>query len=115
MSVFAPFINFNTNSSTCLIYFTMLASELTADNFATFNALERVASALSLCGTAFVVVTFLSSEAFQKPINRLVFYACLGNIFSNIATIMARAAITAVKDGNFNTSLCQFQAVLIQM
>lgn len=93
----------------------MLASELSDDNFATFDDLERIASALSLCGTAFVVITFLSSEAFQKPINRLVFYACLGNIFTNIATIMARAAITAVQNDNFNTGLCQFQAVLIQM
>ncbi|KUJ21415.1 uncharacterized protein LY89DRAFT_433069 [Mollisia scopiformis] len=93
----------------------MHASELSQANFTTFNQLERIASAFSLCGTAFVAVTFLSSEAFQKPINRLVFYACLGNIFTNVATIMARAAVEAVSDGNFNTPLCQFQAVLIQM
>ncbi|KAE8443801.1 hypothetical protein EG329_001395 [Mollisiaceae sp. DMI_Dod_QoI] len=93
----------------------MLVDDLTSADYATFSNLERIASALSLCGTAFVAFTFLSSEAFQKPINRLVFYACLGNIFSNVATIMARAAIDAVKDKNYHTSLCQFQAVLIQM
>lgn len=93
----------------------MYVGDLNEANFATFNTLERVASALSLLGTAFVAITFLGSEAFQKPINRLVFYACLGNIFTNVATIMARAAIEAVHDDNYNTNLCQFQGVLIQM
>lgn len=93
----------------------MLAEDLSQADFASFNQLERIASAFSLCGTAFVVFTFLSSEAFQKPINRLVFYACLGNVFTNIASIMARGAIEAVHGGNYYTSLCQFQALLIQM
>lgn len=90
----------------------MLVTELTPQQLSNFSKLERVGSGLSLAGCAFIAVTFLFSKAFHKPINRLVFYASMGNVFTNIATIMARAA---VETKHYNGALCQFQAFLIQM
>ncbi|RKF71613.1 putative g-protein coupled receptor [Golovinomyces cichoracearum] len=81
-------------------------------NYANLSIIERIGSVLSLAGTIFIVVTFLSSTSFHKPINRLVFYAAIGNIASNIATLIARSAVDR---GQFNGALCQAQAFLIQM
>ena len=90
----------------------MLAEDITPQQLANFSTLERVASVLSLSGCAFIAITFLTSKAFHKPINRLVFYASMGNIFTNIATIIARAA---VETKHYNGAMCQFQGFLIQM
>ncbi|TQS39327.1 hypothetical protein Golomagni_00152 [Golovinomyces magnicellulatus] len=81
-------------------------------HYADLSIIERIGSVLSLAGTIFIVVTFLSSTSFHKPINRLVFYAAIGNIASNIATLIARSAVDR---GQFNGALCQTQAFLIQM
>lgn len=88
----------------------MLPSELTEGQFTAFTTVERVCSTLSLAGCAFIATTFLSSKHFHKPINRLVFYASLGNIFTNVATIISRSALD-----NASGPLCQFQSFLIQM
>jgi hypothetical protein len=71
---------------------------------------ERVGSVLSLLGAAFIITTFLSHNAFHKPINRLVFFAAWGNIMSNVGTLMSTSGINL----GVNSSLCQFQAFLIQ-
>lgn len=42
-----------------------------------FNVIERTCSVLSLLGCIFIIVTYCVSDAFHKPINRLVFYASL--------------------------------------
>ena len=88
----------------------MTPKELTAADLNDFVTVERVCSTLSLLGCLFIAVTFLGSKAFHKPINRLVFYASMGNVFTNIATIISRSALNDVNGG-----LCQFQAFLIQM
>jgi hypothetical protein len=90
----------------------MLAEDITKQQLSNFSTLERVGSVLSLAGCAFIAITFLCSKAFHKPINRLVFYASMGNVFTNIATIMARAA---VQEKHYTGAFCQFQAFLIQM
>ncbi|KAI9806239.1 MAG: hypothetical protein M1825_006354 [Sarcosagium campestre] len=72
---------------------------------------ERITSVLSLLGTFFIIGTFLCSSAFHKPINRLVFYACFGNIAANVGTLMSTSGIEA----GVGSPLCQFQAFLIQM
>jgi len=90
----------------------MKATELSSYDLDNFQVIERVGSALSLVGCSFIAITFLGSKAFHKPINRLVFYASIGNIFTNIATIISREAVIS---GYFNGALCQFQAFLIQM
>lgn len=71
---------------------------------------ERICSAVSLVGTFIIVTTFISSRSFRKPINRLVFYASWGNIMANIATLISQSGIHA----GVGSSLCQFQAFLIQ-
>lgn len=71
---------------------------------------ERVASALSLAGAAFVLITFSLNDKFRKPINRLVVYATFGNIITNVATLISTGGIEAGR----GSSLCQFQAFLIQ-
>ncbi|KAJ5304373.1 uncharacterized protein N7443_004033 [Penicillium atrosanguineum] len=71
---------------------------------------ERICSAVSLVGTFVIVSTFISFRSFRKPINRLVFYASWGNIMANIATLISQSGIQA----GFGSSLCQFQAFLIQ-
>ncbi|KIW93530.1 uncharacterized protein Z519_06135 [Cladophialophora bantiana CBS 173.52] len=70
---------------------------------------ERVTSVFSVLGAAFIIATFLSDSKFRKPINRLVFYAAWGNLFANVATLIARSGIKL----GVTSSLCQFQALLI--
>jgi hypothetical protein len=72
---------------------------------------ERTASALSLLGAAFIISTFSVNKNFHKPINRLVFYACFGNVMANIGTFISTSGVTSGADG----PLCQFQGFLIQM
>ena len=72
---------------------------------------ERTTSVLSLLGAAFIITTFLTNKDFHKPINRLVFYACWGNLMSNIGTIISISGMESGVDG----PLCQFQGFLIQM
>ncbi|KAI9683914.1 MAG: hypothetical protein M1829_004249 [Trizodia sp. TS-e1964] len=71
---------------------------------------ERVTSVFSLLGTSFIITTFLFHHSFSHSINRLVFFAALGNSASNIATLISRSSLA---EGE--TALCQFQAFLIQM
>jgi hypothetical protein len=88
----------------------MLATDLTEDQLNMFSTLERISSVLSLFGIIWVLVTFLTSKHFHKPINRMVFYATLGNIFTSVATLISRAAVTRPE-----SALCQFQGLLVQM
>lgn len=75
-----------------------------------FDTAEKVASVFSVLGAMFIIFTFLLDDRFRKAINRLVFYACWGNLFSNVATLISRSGIKLGVD----TALCQFQAFLIQ-
>ncbi|KAF7876337.1 hypothetical protein EAF04_001430 [Stromatinia cepivora] len=88
----------------------MNAENITSHEFETIDAIERTCSGISLLGCFFIIITFLTTTAFRKPINRLVFYASLGNLFTNLATLISRSALEK-PDGRF----CQFQAFLIQM
>lgn len=83
---------------------------LTATQIQDIVITERISSILSLVGTAFVIGTFLLNNKFRKPINRLVFYATFGNILTNVATLVSTDGIEAGQ----SSSLCQFQAFLIQ-
>ena len=77
----------------------------------TLLATERTASVLSMVSCVFVFVTFCSSKRFRKPINRLLFYATIGNFLMNIGTMTSLSGIYAGRD----SPLCQFQGFLIQM
>ncbi|KAL8791233.1 MAG: hypothetical protein Q9213_000190 [Squamulea squamosa] len=72
---------------------------------------ERVVSVFSIIGILFILVTFYFLSSFNKPINRLVFYASFGNLGMNIACLISEDGILAGEA----SPLCQFQAFLIQM
>ncbi|KAG6008814.1 hypothetical protein E4U21_003843 [Claviceps maximensis] len=78
--------------------------------FTAISTIERACSVLSLLGCLFIIVTFCCSTSFHKPINRLVFYASFGNLFTVVGTLMSRSYLSDV-----NSLGCQFQASLIQL
>jgi hypothetical protein len=80
------------------------------EQLAAISIAERVCSTVSLVGAFVIVTTFIGSRSFRKPINRLVFYACWGNIMANIATLISQSGIRA----GVGSPLCQVQAFLIQ-
>jgi hypothetical protein len=84
---------------------------LTDHELAAITVAERTNSILSVIGTAVVIGTFLSSQAFRKPINRVVFYASWANILTNVGTLISRSAIVR---GDQGITLCRFQAFIIQ-
>ena len=71
---------------------------------------ERTMSVFSLIGSLFIISTFIAFPFFRKPINRLVFYASIGNILCNTATLISTSGL----DAGESSSLCKFQGVLIQ-
>lgn len=71
---------------------------------------ERVTSIFSLVGILFILSTFLLARGFDKPINRLFFFASFSNLGMNIAALIAEDGVYAGQ----NSSLCQFQAFAIQ-
>lgn len=81
----------------------------TASQFKALDAVERVSSILSILGTSFIIVTFLTSRLFDKPVNRLVFFTSFANIFASIAGLIGRQGIAAGPD----SALCQIQGLLI--
>jgi hypothetical protein len=87
----------------------MSVTALTDNQLSAIVIIERVCSSLSLFGCTIIVVTFMCSPAFHKPINRLVFYASWGNIMGNIATLISRSALRDTRG-----PLCQVQGFLIQ-
>ncbi|KAL4991606.1 hypothetical protein BDW68DRAFT_151603, partial [Aspergillus falconensis] len=83
---------------------------LSAGQLFAISATERTCSTISLVATSIIIVSFLSSRSFRKPINRLVFYASFGNIMANVATLISQSGIWA----GTNSNLCQIQAFFIQ-
>ncbi|KAI1079299.1 family A G protein-coupled receptor-like protein [Whalleya microplaca] len=88
----------------------MMEGGLSDSQLEAISIIERVGSVFSLIGCLFIIGSFAISNAFHKPINRLVFYASFGNMMTNIGTLMARHFVDDI-----NTFGCQFQAFLIQM
>ena len=86
------------------------SDELSESQLVAISIIERVGSVFSLLGCIFIIVTFCSSKAFHKPINRLVFYASFGNMMTNVGTLMAREYIPMPDSVG-----CQLQSFLIQM
>jgi hypothetical protein len=86
------------------------ANQLTSVQLNNFMIIERVTSSFALLGCLFIFVTYYYSPQFHTSINKLIFLASIGNVFTNIATLISRSA---VNDANSHT--CQFQAFAIQM
>lgn len=92
-------------------YSSCLDMSLSDNQLAAITAAERATSILSVIGTTIVIGTFLSSPAFRKPINRVVFFAAWANILTNVGTLISRTAIVQKEHGEV---LCRFQAFIIQ-
>ncbi|CAG8981925.1 hypothetical protein HYALB_00009182 [Hymenoscyphus albidus] len=75
-----------------------------------FATISRISSVVSLVAILFILFSYAASSSFHKPINRLVVYASIGNIFTIAATLMSRSHIKNIDD-----PMCQLQAFLIQM
>ena len=74
---------------------------------------ERVNSAVSLVGIFFVLITYLFFPAFNKPINRLIFFATWANLGVTIAALISVDGPSSYTESN--KTLCRFQAFLVQM
>ncbi|KAK6340952.1 hypothetical protein TWF696_009265 [Orbilia brochopaga] len=83
---------------------------LTSSEIGTIEAVQRMSSVLSILGALFIIVTFLGSRRFHKPINRLAFYAAIANIMSTVATTIARAGPASGQ----GSGLCNMQGLFIQ-
>ena len=83
---------------------------LTKEQLDSIQIAQRTTAVFSLIGCLFVIITFCSSPAFRRPVNRLIFYATFGNIMSAVALLIARQGPINGQD----SPLCQLQAFLIQ-
>jgi hypothetical protein len=72
---------------------------------------ERINSCLSICGIIFIMTTYVFARGFDKPINRLIFYASFGNLGSNIGALISESGPNAGTE----SAICQFEAFLVQM
>ena len=89
----------------------MLQGTLSPSQTQAINITERINSVVSVFGIAFILLTYLFTPYFSKPINRLVFYAAWGNLGSHVASLISGAGPAAGQ----TAPLCQFQAFLVQM
>lgn len=88
-----------------------MAVKVTPGQINAMGITERVTSIISLLSIFFILTTFLLGRGFDKPINRLIFFASWSNLGGNIGTLIAEDGIAAGQQ----SSLCQFQAFAIQM
>lgn len=87
-----------------------IMGHLTDDQFNAISIMERTCSVISLLGCIFTIVTFICLSAFRaKPVNRLVFFASLGNMGCTVGTLMSRSFLDDIDSFG-----CQFQAMLVQ-
>lgn len=83
-------------------------STLTHGQLNALTITERVNSSISLLGIFFILITYTFYPFFNKPINRLIFFATWANLGTCVASLISI-------DGLANASLCRFQAFLVQM
>ena len=86
-------------------------SDLTPRQVNALSVTERVNSCISLVGILFILVTYLAHPSFNKPINRLIFFATWANLGTCIAALISSDGYAY---GN-EAPLCKFQAFLVQM
>lgn len=88
-----------------------MSTGLTESQLRALVATERVNSIVSIVSIIFVVLTYLFAPGFNKPINRLIFFASFGNLGSNIAALISEVGVRA----GSGAPVCKFQAFLVQM
>ncbi|KAF4556069.1 Hypothetical protein D9617_1g079440 [Elsinoe fawcettii] len=88
-----------------------MADSLTSSQLQAITITERVNSAISVASIIFIAATYLTTPCFDKPINRLIFFAGFGNLGTCIAALVADAGPLAGE----SSSVCQAQAFIVQM
>ncbi|KAM3084029.1 hypothetical protein ACMFMG_001863 [Clarireedia jacksonii] len=90
---------------------------LTVNQIQILDTSERVTSAFSIIGTLFIIGTFFFSRSFNKPINRLIFFASWGNLGASVSCLISELgpASTPTSTTGPVSGLCQFQGFLVQM
>ncbi|KAF1945071.1 G protein coupled receptor family protein [Clathrospora elynae] len=89
-----------------------MARPLSPEESYALVAVTRTTSVFSVIGSAIIISTFLCFPFFRKPINRLVFFATMGNLLANVATLMSTSVLP--NDLVHVSGLCEFQGTLIQ-
>jgi len=92
---------------------TATASQLgiTMEEMDVLEAVELSMSLISVLAALLVMISFLTCLSLnQKSVNRLIFYASIGNIITNVATLIS---VSGLKAG-VRSGLCQAQGFLIQ-
>lgn len=88
-----------------------MATSLTPEQNRMMALTERITASFSIVGILFIILTYLFSSSFSKPINRLVFYASWGNLGLCIVALISVDG----PDAGQNSPLCQFQAFMAQL
>ncbi|KIY00242.1 uncharacterized protein Z520_03927 [Fonsecaea multimorphosa CBS 102226] len=82
---------------------------LSADQLRAIDIAARVSSCLSLSGSSFTIISFLSYPPLRKPVNRLAFSIAVANLFACSAYSWG---IHPIKAGR-NSAWCQTQGFFI--
>ncbi|KAI4226765.1 MAG: hypothetical protein LQ349_006830 [Xanthoria aureola] len=88
-----------------------MASKLTPEQHLVMVLTERLISGVSIIGILFIILTYMFSSSFSKPINRLVFYASWGNLGLCIVAMISLNG----PDAGDDSPLCQFQGFMAQL
>ncbi|EXJ63978.1 hypothetical protein A1O7_00313 [Cladophialophora yegresii CBS 114405] len=80
------------------------------DQYQALDIAARVSSCLSLSGSSFTIISFLSYPPLQKPVNRLAFSIAIANIFGCLAYSWGQYPIRAGR----SSAWCQTQGFFIQ-
>lgn len=76
----------------------------------TIAGITRASCSVSIVASILVITSFLCSNRFQTPVNRLVFLAAWGNMLADVASMISTSG---TQHGEFS-SLCQGQAFLLE-
>lgn len=94
-----------------------MLSTLSYGQFRALDITERATAIASIVGNLFIIVTYLFSPSFDKPINRLIYFASWGNIGSSISCLVTELGPASLENRQkFDASgICQVQGFLVQM
>ena len=88
-----------------------MPAPFTPEQVNALSVTERVNSSISLVGILFILITYSFYPSFNKPINRLIFFATWANLGTCIASLISIDGYRVSDTG----PLCKFQAFLVQM
>ncbi|KIW16333.1 hypothetical protein PV08_06384 [Exophiala spinifera] len=81
----------------------------TAAELQSLDIVARVTACLSLAGSSFTIISFLSYAPLRKPVNRLAFSIAISNVFGCLAYSWGRHPVAAGR----HSAWCQTQGLFI--